>query len=86
MEKQITANEVREFFRKRDKEISETLWKTNTELSRKVRETEDAEMLSELAIKAMSAQKKGNGGNTGADTSLPRNRIYVYKALLLQAY
>ena len=58
MEKQITANEVREFFRKRDKEISETLWKTNTELSRKVRETEDAEMLSELAIKAMSAQKK----------------------------
>ncbi len=58
MEKQITENDVKEFFLKRDKEISETIWKTQMELSRKARETEDDEMLSDLATKAMIAQKK----------------------------
>ena len=58
MEKQITANDVKEFFLQRDKEISNALWETNNELSKKARETKDDEMLSDLATKAMIAQKK----------------------------
>ena len=58
MEKQITANDVKEFFLKRDKEISMALLETNNELSKKARETEDDGMLLELAKKAMITQKK----------------------------
>jgi len=58
MEIQITANDVKEFFLKRDNEISKALWETHTELAKKARETEDDEILSELATKAMIAQKK----------------------------